>query len=62
MRANLLKKQLERVIQKSSLARLDYIAFFDPETLEPLSHIRPGAHMALAVYFGTTRLIDNLRL
>jgi len=62
IRANALKKQLERVIQQSSLARLDYVAFFDPDTLEPLTHIRPGAHMALAVYFGTTRLIDNLRL
>jgi len=24
--------------------------------------VRPGTHMALAVYFGKTRLIDNGRL
>lgn len=62
MKAGALKKQLERAIQQAPLARLDYIAFFDPDSLEPLSHIYPGAHMALAVYFGKTRLIDNLRL
>jgi pantoate--beta-alanine ligase len=57
-----LKKQLEQAIQRCPLARLDYIAFFDPDTLEPLSTVRQGSHMALAVYFGTTRLIDNIRL
>lgn len=57
-----LRRQLEKIIQQSPLAELDYIAFFDPDTLEPVSTIRQGMHMALAVYFGTTRLIDNIRL
>ena len=62
VRAGSLKKQLERAIQQCPLGRLDYIAFFDTDQLGPLTNIRPGAHMALAVYFGKTRLIDNLRL
>ncbi|MDD9865604.1 MAG: hypothetical protein OXS32_04575 [Verrucomicrobiales bacterium] len=36
--------------------------FFDPKTLEPAKRIRRGTHMALAVFFGNTRLIDNGRL
>jgi pantoate--beta-alanine ligase len=41
---------------------LDYLEFFDPETLEPVAQVKPGTQMALAVYFGKTRLIDNGRL
>ena len=32
------------------------------ENLEPLESLRPNALIALAVFFGKTRLIDNLRL
>jgi pantoate--beta-alanine ligase len=41
---------------------LDYVEFFDPETLMPLAKVSPGAQMALAVFVGKTRLIDNERL
>ncbi len=44
------------------LARLDYVEFFDPETLAPVRQAAPGTHLALAVFFGRTRLIDNARL
>jgi len=57
-----LKADLERFIQTAPLARLDYVEFFEPETLEPVSQVKRGAHMALAVFFGKTRLIDNGRL
>jgi pantoate--beta-alanine ligase len=40
-------------------ARLDYVAYFDPEGLTPLDPVGPGARMALAVFVGSTRLIDN---
>ena len=39
-----------------------HIEFFDPNSLEPAKRIRRGTHMALAVFFGKTRLIDNSRL
>jgi len=57
-----LQKDLRKFIQAAPLAKLDYVAFFDPETLEPVARVKPGTHMALAVYFGKTRLIDNARL
>ena len=44
------------------LTRLDYVEFFDPETLQPVAQVKHGTHMALAVFFGKTRLIDNGRL
>lgn len=59
--AHLTRKLAECVAAKSE-ARLDYIHFFDGETLVPAKTARPGTHMALAVFFGKTRLIDNGRL
>ena len=57
-----LKKDLQKFITAAPLARLDYVEFFDPETLEPVAQVKPGTQMALAVFFGKTRLIDNARL
>jgi pantoate--beta-alanine ligase len=41
---------------------MDYVEFFEPDTLSPVSKVKRGTHMALAVYVGKTRLIDNARL
>ena len=41
-------------------ARIDYVSVIDPETLEPLSRIRLPAVLAVAVWVGKTRLIDNI--
>jgi pantoate--beta-alanine ligase len=57
-----LKKDLAEFITAAPLARLDYVEFFDPETLQPVAQVKRGTHMALAVYFGKTRLIDNAQL
>jgi pantoate--beta-alanine ligase len=41
--------------------RIDYVTVADPETLKPVEGALPQrALIALAVYFGSTRLIDNL--
>jgi pantoate--beta-alanine ligase len=60
--ATRLKQDIRRLISVASLARLDYVEFFDPEALQPVRQVKRGAHMALAVYFGRTRLIDNGRV
>jgi pantoate--beta-alanine ligase len=60
--SNALKTQLKRVIAAQSEARLDYLEFFDPHTLQPVEKVGQGTQMALAVFFGKTRLIDNARL
>jgi pantoate--beta-alanine ligase len=44
------------------LARIDYVALVDAETLRPLETVQPNSLLALAVFFGKTRLIDNIRL
>jgi pantoate--beta-alanine ligase len=43
-------------------ARIDYINIVDRENLQPLEILRPNTLIALAVFIGKTRLIDNLRL
>jgi pantoate--beta-alanine ligase len=57
-----LKKALREEIEKNPAARVDYIEFFDSDTLQPVETVKRGAHMALAVFVGKTRLIDNARL
>jgi pantoate--beta-alanine ligase len=54
-----LKEDLKQLIESQPAAKVDYIQFFDPLSLEPMEELRPGCHMALAVYVGKTRLIDN---
>lgn len=57
-----LKEQLRGLIERQPAARVDYVEFFDPETLRPRPRVGPGTQMALAVFVGRTRLIDNARL
>lgn len=57
-----LKSELKTYIEKEPSARLDYIEFFNPDTLKPVDEVKTGDHIALAVFIGTTRLIDNGRL
>ena len=60
--ATLLRKDLQAFLTVAPLARLDYVEFFNPETLEPVKQVKRGTQMALAVFFGKTRLIDNAQL
>lgn len=57
-----LKTELKHLIEEEPAARLDYVEFFNPETLLPTLKVSAGTHMALAVFIGRTRLIDNARL
>ena len=57
-----LKADLKKLIEIEPDAKLDYVEFFNPETLSPVSKVTRGAQMALAVFVGKTRLIDNDRL
>jgi pantoate--beta-alanine ligase len=57
-----LKADLKEFITAAPLARLDYVEFFDPEMLAQVAQVKRGAQMALAVFIGKTRLIDNARL
>ena len=51
------------VLRESPLGKTDYLAVMHPDTLEPwvgTIHPAEGVLVALAVFFGKTRLIDNL--
>ena len=50
------------VIASAKSARVDYITVVDADNLQLLEKLRPNAVIALAVFIGKTRLIDNLRL
>jgi pantoate--beta-alanine ligase len=60
--AKQLKVEVAKLIATAPQARLNYVEFFDPETLAQVAKVSRGAHMALAVFVGKTRLIDNGRL
>jgi pantoate--beta-alanine ligase len=60
--AGRLRRVVEQIVRTAPDARLDYVEFFEPETLESVKRVRRGARMALAVFVGSTRLIDNAPL
>jgi len=51
-----------KMIGEAPLARIDYVELVDAETLQPVEMVRPNSLLALAVFFGKTRLIDNILL
>jgi len=50
------------VIGQAPLALIDYIELVDAETLQPVETAGANSVLVLAVYFGKTRLIDNMRV
>ena len=54
-----LTAMLRDYIAKEPLARIDYVAVCDPQTLREVEQISETVLVALAVYIGKTRLIDN---
>ena len=50
------------IIAEAPLARIDYVDVVHAETLQPLEMSGPNTVMLMAVFFGKTRLIDNIRL
>jgi pantoate--beta-alanine ligase len=52
----------QSVINEAHLARIDYVEVVDSETLKPIEAAGPNSVLLLAVSFGNTRLIDNMRL
>lgn len=47
------------VIGKEPLARIDYVELVEWDSLKPATSVRGEVLAAVAVYIGTTRLIDN---
>ena len=58
-RAGILIGRMKALIAAEPLARLDYVEIVNPQTLAPLDEINREALIAMAVFVGKTRLIDN---
>ncbi len=61
-RAEVIKNRMLELIQQEPRARVDYVEIVDLRTLEPLEQVQDNTLIALAVFIGRTRLIDNLRI
>lgn len=61
-RAAVILDRVRREIGAEPLARLEYARLCDPETLTEIAELRGGALLALAVWIGKARLIDNIVL
>jgi pantoate--beta-alanine ligase len=69
-RAEKLRSAALSVLASEPAAKLDYLEIVDPDTLDPIDdikhpatqHASQGALVAVAAWFGPTRLIDNVLL
>jgi pantoate--beta-alanine ligase len=50
------------MIEQAPLARIDYVDLVDAGTLQIREVVEPNSLLALAIFFGNTRLIDNIQL
>ena len=60
--AGRLTAEISRQIGAASAARIDYVEAVDAESLQAQETVEANTVLAVAVYFGKTRLIDNKRL
>ncbi|SUY64788.1 pantoate--beta-alanine ligase [Clostridium sporogenes] len=47
------------MINKEPLTKIDYVNIVDSANLQPVEEIQSSILIAIAVYIGKTRLIDN---
>jgi pantoate--beta-alanine ligase len=55
-----LRTAMRRVLTRSPLIRVDYLAVCHPETLTPMTRVTGTVLLAIAARIGRTRLIDNI--
>ncbi len=60
--AKVIKERMTEKINNESLAKIDYVEIVKQSNLEKIEQIRGKILIALAVYIGETRLIDNLMM
>ncbi|MDU5199001.1 MAG: pantoate--beta-alanine ligase [Veillonella sp.] len=50
---------MTEIIQTEPLAKIDYISVVDAKTMQPVQEVTAPVLVAMAIYIGSTRLIDN---
>ena len=58
-KASEIQSVIEEIIKAEPLAKIDYVEVVDSRTLESVTEIKESVLVAIAVYIGKTRLIDN---
>ncbi|AGB40153.1 pantoate--beta-alanine ligase [Halobacteroides halobius DSM 5150] len=61
-KAKVVENKMVEMIKEEPLAKIDYVEVVKQETLESVTKIKDKILIALAVYIGGTRLIDNVML
>jgi pantoate--beta-alanine ligase len=59
--ASAIKSAVREFILSHPRTKVDYVEIVDPESLKPVERVKEGDVIALAVFVGNTRLIDNHR-
>lgn len=54
-----IQQEMKKVIDAEPLATIDYISVVDALTMQPVEKVERDVLVAMAVYIGKTRLIDN---
>lgn len=54
-----IRAEVESTLSREPLAKIDYVAVKDTETLEDVDTVQGSVLVAVAVWIGKTRLIDN---
>jgi pantoate--beta-alanine ligase len=60
--AYMIRARMEEMIESAGDARINYISIVSRDTLDDIKEVRGNVLIALAVFMGKTRLIDNLEL
>jgi pantoate--beta-alanine ligase len=55
-----LQRALRKALESEPRVRVDYAEIVDAETFEPVVRVARRSYAVLAVFFGRTRLIDNM--
>lgn len=58
-KSNTIKNIIVNRLNKEPLAKIDYVSIVDSDNLHPVEEIKSSILVAIAVYIGKTRLIDN---
>lgn len=58
-KAEIIVREMKEMIEAEPLARIDYVEMVDADSIEPMERAEGRVLVAMAVYIGTTRLIDN---
>ncbi len=60
--AGIIEESIRQLIETAPLARIEYIEIVRERDLRQVKAIEPGTFVAVAVWFGKTRFIDNVVL